>query len=258
MIHFFAGAHKNGSHFQFYVLEEALRQRSIPYRIVGLDVFHERDLNRSQKLLAELRGTDEIILCKGHWYRRRERTLLLGQKNIRIFLIWRNLKDVLISSYHYNVNKFGFHYAGFSEYYFEGGGRELLIAQRLYRIAWSGKPAHETSYEVLVDDFPREAGRLLTYADVNGVDLDTLQAETGIGRLRETRGDLQGIFFRKGTTGQHRSFNFERDVATDIEKILRIDRMALIRERCFGIASRGVRKASAKVSSMWAFSASGQ
>lgn len=247
MIHFFAGAHKNGSHFQFYVLEEALKQRSIAYRVAGSDIFHERDLGRARKLLRELREADDIILCKGHWHRRRERDLLLGEKNLKVFLIWRDLKDVLISSYHYKINKFGADYRDFSEFYFEDGGRDLLIHQRLYRIAWSGKSAHETSYEALVEDFSREAARLLSHAGIDDVDLASLEAETGIGRLRETRGDQKGIFFRQGTTGQHRSFGFGQDAEADIDKLLLLDHLALLRERWAAFARRGVRKVSSKL-----------
>ncbi|MEM8947734.1 MAG: sulfotransferase domain-containing protein [Pseudomonadota bacterium] len=247
MICFFAGAHKNGSHFQFYVLEEALRQRSIPYRVVGADVFHEHDLSGARKLLSELRGADDMILCKGHWYRNRERRLLLDQEDLKVFLIWRDLKDVLISSYHYKINKFGADYADFSDFYFADGGRDLLIQQRLYRMAWSGAPAHETSYEALVDDFSNEAARLLAYAGIDDVDLESLKAETKLGRLRETRGDENGVFFRKGTTGQHRGFELASDVEADIETLLLLDHMALQRERWAAFAKRGLRKASSKL-----------
>ncbi len=247
LIYFFAGAHKNGSHFQFYVLEEALRQRSIPYQVAGTDIFHGHDLGRARKLLSDLRGADDIILCKGHWHRRRERKLLLGEKDLRVFLIWRDLKDVLISSYHYKINKFGAVYADFSDFYFADGGRDLLIQQRLIRKAWSGEPAHETSYEVLVDEFPKEAARLLAHAGINDVDLTPLQAETRLDRLRETRGDQNGVFFRKGTTGQHRSFGLSPDVEADIERLLQLDHIGLKRERWSAFAKRGLKKASSKL-----------
>lgn len=247
MIHFFAGAHKNGSHFQFYVVEEALRQRACPYRILGLDAFHTHDLNRSRELLADLRGSDEIILLKGHWYRRRERQLLLGEENVKIFLIWRDLKDVLISSYRYRINKFGADDRGFRAFYFDDGGRDLLINQHLYKIAWSGEDTHETSYEALVDEFPNEAERLLTYAGIDGVDLDALQAETSIGRLRETREDQKGVFFRDGRTRQYRDFHFEPDVITDMERIAGLGRSALLREQSLGKAKHGLKKVAAMI-----------
>ncbi|MGI9449588.1 MAG: sulfotransferase domain-containing protein [Geminicoccaceae bacterium] len=247
MIHFFAGAHKNGSHFQFYALEEALKQRALPYRTLGLEALHAHDLNRSRALISELRGADETILLKGHWYRRREQTLLLGEETIKVYLIWRDLKDVLISSYHYQINKFGADDRGFRVFYFEDGGRELLIEQSLYRLAWSGKGAHETSYEALVDDFPSEAKRLLDYAGVDGVDLDALQRETSIGRLRETRDDKKGVFFRKGTTGQFRDFHFEPDIVVDMAKLTKLGRSALLREQRFQKAKRGIKKLVAKI-----------
>ena len=242
MIHFFAGAHKNGSHFQFYVLEEALRQRAIPYRVVGLQEFHSHDLERARKLLADWLGSDETLLLKGHWHRPRERQLLRHRDAIKVYLIWRDLKDVLISSYHYRINKFGAEDNGFPHFYFEEGGRDLLINQRLYRIAWSGEAVHETSYESLVDDFQTEARRLLAYAGVKGVDLGALKAETSIGRLRETRDDQKAVFFRNGATGQHRVFDFGEDVALDMEKLINLGHPALLREQALEKAKRGLKK----------------
>lgn len=124
---FFAGAHKNGSHFQYYVVEEALRQQSIPYRAIGSEIFHQRELGQAWEVLAANRDTDEYVLCKGHWYRKREQALLFAMTDISIFLIWRNLRDVLISSYYYKINKFGAAYRDLSEFYFADGGRKLLI-----------------------------------------------------------------------------------------------------------------------------------
>ncbi|MGI9491759.1 MAG: sulfotransferase domain-containing protein [Geminicoccaceae bacterium] len=246
MIHFFAGSHKNGSHFQFYVLEEALKQRALPYRILGLEALHVHDLNRSRALISELRGTDQTILLKGHWYRRQEQTFLLSEKMIKVYLIWRDLKDVLISSYHYRINKFGADDRGFHVFYYQDGGRELLIEQYLYRLAWSGKETHETSYEALVDDFPREAQRLLDYAGVDGVDLVALQHETSINRLRETRDDQKGVFFRKGTTGQFRDVDFEPEIVADMARLKNLGRPALLREQNLEKAKRGFKKMVAK------------
>ena len=189
LIYFFAGAHKNGSHFQFYVLEEALRQRSSAYRVEGADIFHERDLSRARKLFWELRGTDDLILCKGHWHRRQEQKLLLGEKNLKIFLIWRDLKDVLISSYHYKINKFRANYKDFSEFYFNDGGRDLLIHQRLYRMSLVGEVlSMRRAMKRWSRTFQREAALLLSYAGVGDVDLATLEAEI---RNRSTARDTR-------------------------------------------------------------------
>jgi len=106
---------------------------------------------------------------------------------------------------------------------------------------------HETGYEALVDDFSKEAGRLLAHAGIDGVDLDALKAETSIGRLRETREDQKGVFFRNGTTGQHRDFSFEPDVTLDMQKLMGLGRPALLREQAFEKARRGLRKISRTV-----------
>lgn len=243
MILFFAGAHKNGSHFQFYVIEEALRQLSLPYRAIGSDVFHQHDLAGAREIFAEYCDTSEFILCKGHWYKKREQDVIFSENNILVFLIWRHLHDVLISSYFYNINKFNVDYAGFSSFYFSGGGRDILIEQCLYRLAWAGKRAYETSYERLVDDFPGEAARLLAHVGLEGVDLDALQAETSLDRLRTTRGDEKGIFFRDGRTGQYRDFEIAPEVENDIEKLSTMSRISLLRERYLG----GLRRIGGKL-----------
>lgn len=125
-------------------------QKGVNFEQTGNKIFHANDYQRAKKLLNKLdENPNKTFICKGHWGKTFERDLLLSYKNIKIFLIWRNVKDVLVSHYFYKINKYGKKYDSFSEYYWTEG-RRFLIDQMKYRNVW--KKAAETS-EVIESSF---------------------------------------------------------------------------------------------------------
>ena len=105
MIYFFTGAPKHGSHFQMFIVQEAMEMAGIPFTQVGNKTFHERNLWKSKMLLDTMDKMKNVNwICKGHFGTKRERDLLLSYDNIKIFLIWRDIRDVLVSQYYALMN----------------------------------------------------------------------------------------------------------------------------------------------------------
>jgi hypothetical protein len=223
MIYFFCGAHKNASHFQRYIVEEALNLRGIEFAVAGNEVFHAHKWLDGYRLLRRLdRERNRIFLCKGHWGQAVERRILLSFESVRVFVIWRHILDVMVSSFHYQNNKFAAGYESFDDFY-RAEGRQLFIRQVLYRRVWrlpSASPrVFQVNFEDLKSDFATYAGKMLAFAQIDGVSLDELAKQVSLERLRETRDDPKGIFFRKGQPGEHLSFPFSAETRADMESL---------------------------------------
>ncbi len=223
MILFFCGAPKHGSHFQMFVVQEALEQRGIPFQQVGNAIFHTHDLRAGVALLNELESREnEIFICKGHWGAKRERDLLLKYATVRVFLIWRDLRDVLVSQYYYDINKSGIRHRDFETFYWRSG-RFLLREHLRYRRVWDevGDDTRivHTEFRALRERFREEAEGLLRFAEVEGVDLRDLEERLRLERLREKHHDPGGAFFRKGVVGEYAEVIRSKEVLQDIAAI---------------------------------------
>lgn len=246
MIYFFCGAAKNASHYQRYIIEEALKQKGLPYSVRGNDIFHRHDHVGARKLFSELDARrEETFLCKGHWGSRKESQILLSFPSVRVFLIWRHLLDAIISAYHFENNLLGANNADFDEFY-DQQGRIYYIEQLLYRRTWMSSigraNVYEVNFEALKHDFAREAKSMLDFAGIQSVNLAALQEELKIERLRQTRNDGDGKFFRKGMPGEHKSFRFAPRILADMHRLKRMDSLRLKAERQVGRAAYHLRR----------------
>ncbi len=223
MIYFFCGAHKNASHYQRYIVEEALKQRGLDFRIAGNEVFNAHRWFAGRQLLRRLHlDRDQRYLCKGHWGRSVERWLLLSVPSVHVFLIWRHILGVMISAFHYENNKFAAGYGDFADFYW-AEGRELFIRQVLYRRVWQAQARHprifQVTFEDLKADFPTHAGRMLAFAGIEGVDLGDLENKLSLERMRQTRNDPNGVFFRKGEPDEYQTFDFPPEILASMEQL---------------------------------------
>lgn len=254
MIFFFAGAPKNGSHLQLFVVRESLDQLGLPYRSVGNEIFHARDLKRAGGFLRKIDAdSSTLYLCKGHFGLPRERELLLSFENIRIFLIWRDFRDALVSHYYYRVRKYKKAYADFSNYYWTEG-RTFLLEQIHYRLTWSAAQHDHrvvsSSFSMFVKKFPPAALRLLSAADIRGVDIQRLQQQLSLSWMRKVYNDPRGIFFRKGSVGEYRRVITSDRVLSDINRLTTMNAIVLPSQflyewwrRKFTILIRGLKEA---------------
>lgn len=198
MIYFFAGAHRNGSHFQFYVAQEALKQIGRSFHVLDPVPFHKHDLTASKQILFSAAEESGTFLVKGHWYRKRELELLRSCPNLRVLVIWRDVSDAMMSAYRYYYAKKRIETPHFKDFYWKSIGRWMLIEQFRYRLAYRDYDAFQSSYEGLVDDFAVEAGRLLGELGIRDqVDLARLEAQISKPQLRKTYGDQEAVFFSR-------------------------------------------------------------
>ena len=223
MIYFFCGAEKNASHYQRFIVEEALKQRGLDFKIAGNEIFHAYKWVAGWQFLHQLhRHPDQRYLCKGHWGRPVERRLLLSFQSLQVFLIWRHLHDVMISSFHFENNRRPPGFDSFATFYW-AEGRQFFIRQLLYRRGWSELADHprvfQVNFEDLKKDFATHAGRILDFAGIEGVDLEALAGQLSLERMRRTRNDPEGKFFRKGEPGEHKAFAFPTEVLEDMQQL---------------------------------------
>lgn len=226
MIYFFNGAAKHGSFFQYFIVQKALNQIATPYSQVKNTFFHRHYVRSARRQLKELSSSgDGLFLIKGHWGDPRERRLLLSCHDIKIFLIWRDFRDVLVSQFFFELNKFGRQFVDFDDYYWRYlGGRYHLRQQLAYKRGWDSvaSPGNvcAVSFEDLKNDFVPTAGALLRFAGIDGVDLARLEQDVTVEKLRKDSGD-NGAHFRKGAIGDHRSVITSPHTIDDIDALVR-------------------------------------
>lgn len=201
VIYFFAGPHRNGSHFQFYVAQEALSQIGHPYRILDPVPFHKHNLAASKRVLDAAAQENGVFLAKGHWYHKKELELLQSYKNLRVMVIWRNVVGAMMSSFRYYYAKSGRKEPRFEDFYWKDKGRWMLIEQHRHRRAYRNYDAFQSSYEGLIKDFAAEAARLLNELGIDGqTDLGDLEMAVSKPQLREKFGDRDAVFFGRSAS----------------------------------------------------------
>jgi hypothetical protein len=208
---------------------------------------------------------DGLFLTKGHWGEPKERDLLLSCDNVKVFLIWRDFRDVLVSQFVFEQNKFGRRFADFDDYYWKYlGGRYHLLNQLEYKRCWESAPnrgnVFAASFNELKTDFAAAAGEMLRFAGIDGVDLARLEQDVTVEKLREETGDKSGAHFRKGAIGDYKSVITSAYTIDDIDALVRGGRedilsaasatlescrrsprkAALVRNFAYGIARRPV------------------
>jgi hypothetical protein len=230
VIFFFNGAAKHASFFQMFIVKKALDQVGRPYSRLKNTYFHRHHRKSAGRQLKELSAERSgLFLIKGHWGEPHERDLLLSHDEIRIFLIWRDFRDVLVSQFFFEQNKFGRRFADFDDYYWRYlGGRYELLRQLKYKRYWELSSHLRTVYVAhfheLKENFVRAAGAMLRFAGIDGVDLVRLEQDVTVERLREETGDKAGAHFRKGAIGDHKSIITSAHTIDDIDALVRANR----------------------------------
>lgn len=219
MIHFFAGAPKHGSHFQLYIITEAMKQREISYEPIGVKIFDHNDSPAAKLLLDELaQKKNDNFVCKGHFI---DKKLLMSYQDIRIYLIWRRIGDVLVSRFHYLQRRYGRNFENFADYY-QRDGRRHVFYQRVYNLLW--KPEKDervfhVDYFRLRKNFQEAVKPMLAFAGLSGIETERLEDTVSIERSRKKHNDPKGILIRKGEVGEYRSV-IPSEIQEDMKMIM--------------------------------------
>jgi sulfotransferase family protein len=197
----FAGGHRMGSTYQYLIVRNALRQLSIPFQApdqAALSIFHLQKVRQS--LTAADEHPETYFLGKGHPAFAEQAEAVMTAKNSRIFLVWRDQQDALVSDFHFAQRRAGHVYANFNDY-FVRRGRKILLRNCLQNVVWKhieDDRVRAWDYLRLVHDFENAATEMLDFAGLKGVDLAALKESVSIKELRKSRNDPKGTFFRKG------------------------------------------------------------
>ena len=125
---------------------------------------------------------------------------VLKARNSRIFLIWRDQRDALVSDLHFSQRRAGHVYRDFDDY-FRRRGRKVLIRNCLQKLVWSrvrDERVKAWDYLTILQDFEATAGKILNFAYLKDVGLCALKQSVSIESLRKLRHDPKGTFFRVG------------------------------------------------------------
>ncbi|MDX2257486.1 MAG: sulfotransferase domain-containing protein [Hyphomicrobiaceae bacterium] len=201
MLLLFAGGHRMGSTYQTLIVRHALRQKRVPVRQTdnsALNVFH---LDKIKAAFAEAdRHPEAIYFAKAHPAFPAQVETVLGAQHLRVFLVWREQTDALVSDFHYAQRRAGHRYKSFDSY-FRRRGRKILLRNRLQEVVWSkvnDPRVRAWRYLDLVEDFERSAAAMIEFAGVRDVDIVALHQSVAIKELRKAYNDPNGTFFRSG------------------------------------------------------------
>ncbi len=234
MILFFSGAPKHASHFQFNIIREALVQQGIDFEHVGQKIFNAHDYKSIKELLDTIDSSnDKLYLVKGHLGYAFERDFLLSYKSMRVFLIWRDLRDVLVSQFYYLVNKGQKNYNNFSEFYWQhDSGRALFRYHLDYHKTWE-QVAHDprvfsSSFNELKNNFNKAASEMLEFCNIRNVDMNDLSNRISVDTLRKK--SKEKALFRRGIVGEYKEV-IKPDELVDLECIEKLYKSSLSK-RC--------------------------
>lgn len=202
------GAFKSGSTWQYQILQQLTQFSPIPEAYQVGWVNSSVDIDKIQAFLSEVDITSENYLSKNHIGSKQLRDLLLGNQNVRVFNIERDIRDVLVSAYHHHLRRIP--ETGTFETYFYKYGLNTVNDVLSYHQMWNASDSPQYfvgSYDALHNDFDNEVRRMATFLDISLSDdeLEAIKARTSLGSLREAYGESdkseEERFFRKGESG---------------------------------------------------------
>lgn len=190
-----------GSTYQYLIGLNALRQLGITIRQAdnaALTTFHLEKIRQSFRR-ADLEG-GEYFIAKSHAAFPEQIDAVMSAKNLRVFIVWRDQEDALVSDFYFSKNRAGHMYRNFDDY-FSRRGRKILLRNCLQKRCWQDikdDRVRAWNYMDLVHDFEGAAAEMMKFAGIENVDLAALKESVSIRQLRKKHGDPKGTFFREG------------------------------------------------------------
>lgn len=203
------GAYKSGSTWLYNILQQ-LTEFAAPPPEFNRNGWVEPSIHpdRLQEFLDNYNSEESDYLIKAHYGSPEIVKIIESYKSIKVCNIHRNLRDVVVSAYHYESNK-GMYNLPFNLYYWKKGRYTANTIHR-YHYRWNESKAsiYTISFEGLKNDFALE---IMKISDFLGIHTDKTQIQniknvTSINSLKKKYAALDNTyteiqFFRKGRTG---------------------------------------------------------
>jgi hypothetical protein len=208
------GAYKSGSSWLFHIVSELgeFRHPEAEFQDSAWRRVPTIAPDRLAAFIAAGRFRSADYICKTHYDGPRPRRLLIGTEAAFVLDIRRDLRDVVVSAYHYHVG-LGRFFGDFERFYWIEG---RLVADRVvrYHRLWEGAPDKVlvASYERLHSDFDGEVARIAGFLGLppSPERLGRVRERTSLGHLRQRYGEdareAQPRFYRKGEVGDWRNY----------------------------------------------------
>lgn len=199
----FAGGHRMGSTYQFLILRKALVQLKVRVKKFPSNSFDVCHLAGMREAVAQCNATPQFnYLTKIHAAYPAHIKVLLEAKESRIFLVWRDQRDSLVSDYYFSQRRAGHSYTSFNDY-FQRRGRRVLYRNCLQKTVWDtveDPRVRAWDYLDLCHDFETSVREMIAFAGYleQGLDFAKLADDLSISSLRKSRNDSDGSFFRQG------------------------------------------------------------
>ena len=203
------GAPKSGSTWMFNILSEMHNFAKPPPEFIldTKNVNPEIRYDRLADLLSKLNYRDEDYLIKNHFGEVKHRELVLSFDSVFVFDIERDIRDVVVSGYFYEMRRRSPEERESFQRYYWTEGRYLADLVRNYHNVWREAPrdrAFLVSYNRLKTDFSAEVLRMGQFLGLSLSDeqLRVIGDATSMNSLRKKYDDDGDIkFFRKGAIG---------------------------------------------------------
>jgi hypothetical protein len=216
MIVFANGASKSGSTWMYRMLRLMRPWEPIPERYRHPNVEDWLNPRHYGEFVRRYAEEPTSYLTKCHVYDQKTRDLFLEHDGVFVYIISRDVQDVLVSHY-FHLMREGKMRGSFSGYYWTVGRYKALQMKR-YDELWSvdHERVMRATFEELKED---TAGQIVKLARHIGVNLDAsttqeIREKTSLETLRrETDEDHlpeEKRFFRKGIPGEGRRYLSER------------------------------------------------
>jgi hypothetical protein len=238
------GAYKSGSTWLFRIVQEMTRYALPPERYArpgwsGTGV----SPHLLKAFLDEVDYAGRDYVFKAHIFYKHH--LVARRPHVTVLNITRDIRDVVVSAFHYERMKG--HYAGddFASYY-RTRGREVVRMVARYNRLWAATTDTFTAnYERLHDSFAEETAKIAEFLNVTlkDDDVERIHAATALDQMRERYNEVspdgQMQFYRKGETGDWRN-HFDDALSADAQQLERtaglhfptLLHLALNRARC--------------------------
>jgi len=218
------GAFKSGSTWLRNMLWLMTDFEEIPERYQDPRFTTWVDVYKMGRFLDEVDYASANYISKSHIHNRRLRDRILAHKNVYVFDISRDTRDVLVS-YYYHMLRMRRIREGFERFYWMLGRYKAYQIQQ-YHAVWDvdAPNIYVTSFEKLKNDFAGETAAIAAYLGLplSAERIQYIRDETSLERQQQKRGEENKPeherFFRKGIIGDWKN-HFTPELLADLERI---------------------------------------